>query len=181
MGKALVRIHRDRREIQYVVLSSIRTLVAECPSAFAPFLHDFFVKAMDPPFTRLIKLDILISLALEPTAIEVVLGELRTYVRHGDQSFACAAVRAVGRITELARIVYDRHGIKSGNIVKERGESVRIALNCLHGLLTLTQACDSQAVVGETVMVMQRIWQQLASEGRDSGDLMAVQDPTVVG
>jgi AP-3 complex subunit beta len=44
IGKALVRIHRDRREIQYVVLTSIRTLVVECPSAFAPFLHDFFVK-----------------------------------------------------------------------------------------------------------------------------------------
>lgn len=44
MGKALVRIHRGRREIQYVVLTSIRTLVTECPSAFAPFLNDFFVK-----------------------------------------------------------------------------------------------------------------------------------------
>lgn len=44
IGKALVRIHRSRREIQYVVLTSIRTLVSECPSAFAPFLHDFFVK-----------------------------------------------------------------------------------------------------------------------------------------
>jgi AP-3 complex subunit beta len=44
IGKALVRIHRDRREIQYVVLTSIRTLVNECPSAFAPFLNDFFVK-----------------------------------------------------------------------------------------------------------------------------------------
>lgn len=44
MGKALVRIHRDRREIQYVVLVSIRTLVKECPSAFTPFLNDFFVK-----------------------------------------------------------------------------------------------------------------------------------------
>jgi AP-3 complex subunit beta len=44
VGKALVRIHRDRREIQYVVLSSIRTLVTECPSAFAPFLNDFYVK-----------------------------------------------------------------------------------------------------------------------------------------
>lgn len=43
IGKALVRIHRDRREIQYVVLTSIRTLVHECPSAFAPFLRDFFV------------------------------------------------------------------------------------------------------------------------------------------
>lgn len=44
MGKALVRIHRDRREIQYVVLSSIKELVSECPSAFMPFLSDFFVK-----------------------------------------------------------------------------------------------------------------------------------------
>ena len=43
LGKALVRIHRDRREIQYVVLNSIRTLVSECPSAFTPFLNDFFV------------------------------------------------------------------------------------------------------------------------------------------
>ena len=43
LGKALVRIHRDRREIQYVVLTSIRTLVAECPSAFTPFLNDFFI------------------------------------------------------------------------------------------------------------------------------------------
>ena len=44
IGKALVRIHRGRREIQYVVLTSIGTLVKDCPSAFAPFLHDFFVK-----------------------------------------------------------------------------------------------------------------------------------------
>jgi AP-3 complex subunit beta len=44
IGKALVRIHRGRREIQYVVLTSIRVLVRDCPSAFAPFLPDFFVK-----------------------------------------------------------------------------------------------------------------------------------------
>jgi hypothetical protein len=44
IGKALVRIHRGRREIQYVVLTSIRALVGDCPSAFSPFLTDFFVK-----------------------------------------------------------------------------------------------------------------------------------------
>ena len=44
IGKALVRIHRGRREIQYVVLTSIRALVRDCPSAFSPFLTDFFVK-----------------------------------------------------------------------------------------------------------------------------------------
>ncbi len=44
MGKSLVRIYHDRREIQFVVLNSIRMLVWECPSAFTPFLNDFFVK-----------------------------------------------------------------------------------------------------------------------------------------
>lgn len=44
MGKSLVRIYHDRREIQFVVLNSIRLLVWECPSAFTPFLNDFFVK-----------------------------------------------------------------------------------------------------------------------------------------
>ncbi len=44
IGKAMVRIYHDRREIQFVVLNSIRMLVWECPSAFTPFLNDFFVK-----------------------------------------------------------------------------------------------------------------------------------------
>jgi len=44
MGKALVRIYHDRREIQYVVLRAIKALVWECPSAFTPYLNDFFVK-----------------------------------------------------------------------------------------------------------------------------------------
>ena len=180
MGKALVRIHRDRREIQYAVLMSIRTLATECPSAFAPFLHDFFVNAMDPPFTRLIKLDILTSLALEPAAIEVVLKELRSYVKHGDDAFVCASIRAVGRVVELARIVFDRHGQKSGNAMKERSEANRIALNCLYGLVTITEASSKPAIVGECVTVMQHILQMLVSDALDHGDLMAVQDPNHV-
>ena len=44
VGKALVRIYRGRREVQFVVLTSIRALARECPSAFAPYLEDFFVK-----------------------------------------------------------------------------------------------------------------------------------------
>lgn len=180
MGKALVRIHRDRREIQYVVLSSIRTLAKECPSAFAPFLHDFFIKAMDPPFTRLIKMDILTSLALEPAAIEAVLKELRNYIRHGDKSFACEAVRAVGRIAEMARIVHDRHGAKTGNAVRERADANAVALNCLYGLLTLTQTSDSKLLVGESVVVMQWILQMLVSDAGPHGDLMNVDDPNLV-
>ena len=64
---------------------------------------------MDPPFTRKLKVDILVSFALGPAAIEAVLQELRTYVRSPDKTFVAASIQAVGRVAELARIVYDRH------------------------------------------------------------------------
>jgi AP-3 complex subunit beta len=183
MGRALVRIHRDCREIQYVVLTAIRDLVKHCPSAFAPFLHDFFVKALDPPFTRLIKLDILTSLALEPAAIKAVLQEMRSYVRDGHVEFVRHAIRAVGRTVELARIVYDRHGQKSGKtsvLAKERAETNSIALDCLHGLLTLTQTSDHVVIVGECVCVMQRILQLLQAPEPYTGEISLVKDPNNV-
>lgn len=177
LGKALVRIHRDRREIQYVVLTSIKTLVNECPSAFAPYLNDFFVKAMDPSFTRMIKLDILTSLALEPASIEAVLKELRNYIRHDDTFFACAAIRAVGKVVELARIVHDRHGEKSGqHPAKERHMANQTALNSLYGLMTLTLASTDDWIVGECVTVMQRIMQQLQADHAPVDDPNHVQE-----
>ena len=166
MGKSLVRIHRDRREIQYMVLVSIRTLVKECPSAFSPFLNDFFVKGMDPSFTRTIKLDILVSLCHDPKAIESVLTELRIYVRHSDKAFACAAIRAVGKIAELARVVYDRraHNDDGMDVDSARAESNVIVLNCLSGLITLSEFSKNAEVVGECAETMQRILSQLWSD-----------------
>jgi AP-3 complex subunit beta len=175
LGKAMVRIHRDRREIQYAVLTSIRSLVKECPLAFTPFLQDFFVKGVDPSFTRLIKLEILTLLAIEPQSIEAVLTELKAYVRHDDDiPFCCASIRAVGKVVEVARIVYDRHGQKSGNVQKQRRQANIIGLNALNGLLTLTRASSDAAIVGECCAVMQRILLQLNSDNQ--GDFV-VQDP----
>jgi AP-3 complex subunit beta len=175
LGKALVRIHRDRREIQYVVLTSIKELVKECPSAFTPFLQDFYVKGMDPSFTRLIKLEILTLLALEPNSINAVLMELRTYIRHDDDKpFCCAAIRAVGKVAELARIVHDRHGQHTGNVERERNQANSVALNALYGLLTLTRASSDPVVVGECTIVMERILLQLSFENEGK---LAVEDP----
>lgn len=134
-------------------------------------------QAMDPSYTRMIKLDILTSLALEPASIEAVLKELRSYIRHDDKAFVCASIRAVGQVVELARIVYDRHGDKTGDVARARSEADRIGLNCLYGLMALTQACDNDVVVGECVMVMQRIIVQLMS---DSGRSGTVDDPNHV-
>ncbi len=96
-------------------------------------------------------------MALEPAAIEAVLNELRAYIRHGDKTFAKTAIRAVGRVVELARIVFDRHGASSGNVTRERQAASRIALDALHGLSLVTQVSESKAVVGEAVSVMQSI------------------------
>lgn len=174
-----MRIHRDRREIQYVVLLSIRTLVHECPSAFSPFLNDFFVKGMDPPFTRMIKLDILLTLSTDPKAVETVLTELRTYVRHSDKVFACAAIRAVAKVAELARIAYDRraHTVKEVDMKSARADSNAIALNCLSGLVMLSEYSKNGEVVGECAMSIQRILSQLWS---DDGTTNTVKDSTRV-
>lgn len=183
----MVRIHRDRREIQYIVLVSIRTLVQECPSAFAPFLNDFFVKGMDPSFTRMIKLDILVSLCIDPSAIDAVLSELRSYVRHNDKSFACAAIIAVGKIAELTRIVYDRRAFTGGiDAEAARDESNYIALGCLSGLVTLSEFSKNDKVVGECVETIQRILAQLWSKdggfgsGEGEGSVKALKDPALV-
>ena len=153
MGKALVRIHRDP-ETQYVVYTSIRRLVRQCPSAFSPFLHDFFVLQMDPPQTRAAKLDILTSLALDPPSIEKVLTELRHYIQWQPQNakeveFSCAAISAVGRVAELAKICYTRQSRGS--------EATKIVLNCLFGLVTVSKVMTDSMIVGESVIVMQRI------------------------
>lgn len=177
LGKALVRIYHDRREIQFVVLNSIRMLVWECPSAFTPFLNDFFVKAMDPSFTRLIKLDILLALALEPNSINAVLKELRTYIRHDDKDFVCASIKAVGKIVEMARIVYDRQGEKTGNAIAMREEANVIALNCLHGILTLMESSSHETVVGECIGVTQRLIVLLQSNEGAEVKENAVSDP----
>eukprot|EP00577_Skeletonema_sp_RCC1716_P004670 CAMPEP_0113410610 /NCGR_PEP_ID=MMETSP0013_2-20120614/21790_1 /TAXON_ID=2843 ORGANISM="Skeletonema costatum, Strain 1716" /NCGR_SAMPLE_ID=MMETSP0013_2 /ASSEMBLY_ACC=CAM_ASM_000158 /LENGTH=1161 /DNA_ID=CAMNT_0000296841 /DNA_START=434 /DNA_END=3917 /DNA_ORIENTATION=- /assembly_acc=CAM_ASM_000158 len=187
LGKALVRIHRDRREIQYIVLVSIRTLVQECPSAFTPFLNDFFVKGMDPSFTRMIKLDILVSLCIDPSAIDAVLSELRSYVRHNDKSFACAAIIAVGKVAELARIVYDRRAFTGGiDADAARDESNSIALGCLSGLVTLSEFSKNDQVVGECIATIQRLLAQLWSKdggfssGGGEGNIKVLKDPALI-
>ena len=207
IGKSLVRIYKSNNkrsiEIQYVVLSSIRQLVQnDCPSAFTPFLQDFFILPnIDPNFTRMIKLDILTYLSIDPPSIIAVLNELRSYVQipynnHSSDSnmddvcFVCASIHTVGRVTEIARIVYDRHAqllISSSpqvdgataTIRKYRTESNAIALNCLFGLITFSKVHDnynenSMMIVGETIQVLQRILHLLSSS--DYNDAATILD-----
>ncbi|GMI37176.1 hypothetical protein TrRE_jg6179 [Triparma retinervis] len=165
IGKAMVRICRDRREIQYVVLQSIRYLVVPAPSAFSPFINEFFVRATDPSFARMAKLDILTSLALNHQSCDAVLREFRTYVRHNDRKFVLATIRAIGRVANQFRA-------KSFN-----GENV--GLNCLRGLLTLIGASRHADVVGGAIVEVRRILQAVKLSGLDPGGETSTQEDTI--
>lgn len=99
------------------------------------------------------------------------------YIRSADTKFVCASIRAVGKVVELSRIVYDRHGEKSGHVAKERKTANGIALDCLHGLTVVTQNCDSSIVVGEAISVMQNILLILMSNTNVAGRHVGVDDP----
>ena len=135
-----------------------------------------FDQGMDPSFTRMIKLDILASLCIDPKAIDTVLKELSTYVRHSDKAFACAAIRSVGKVAELARVVYDRRAQTSEKLdaFSARADSNIIILNCLSGLVTLSEFSRKNEVVGECAEVIQHIFSQILS---DDGSICLVNDP----
>ncbi|CAB1099698.1 unnamed protein product [Ectocarpus sp. CCAP 1310/34] len=149
IAKAMVRILRNRREIQFVVLDAIRTMVADSPSVFRPFLQEFFVKAADPLFTCTLKLDVLTALVTKENCA-TILGELQTYVLHRDKSFVCAAVRAVGRVADARPEAADQ---------------------CLHGLLTLVTCSKTSVVVAEAVIVLRQLLQQNPNF-QGSGDMV---------
>ena len=52
IGKALIRILRNRREVQYVVLNCIRAMSSERPDMFKYYLRDFFMKSSDPVLNK---------------------------------------------------------------------------------------------------------------------------------
>ena len=140
---------------------------------------------MDPSFTRMIKLDILATLTLDPISIEAVLKELRTYVRHDDADFVRASVRAVGRVAELTRVAHDRRGIKTGDVRGARRDADIVALNCLSGLLSMSERSDDGAVVGECVGTMAGVMLRLMSTGAGGGSgtmrqMVEVDDPNMV-
>ena len=138
VGKALVRIMRDRREIQYVVLQCISTVAQERPGVFRPYLSDFFIQGSDPVFNRLLKLQILTAVFARDDAT-VLLRELESYLQHGNAEFVSAAVRAVGRVVDV---------------------EPQAAAKCLDGLVKLLMRSRSPVVVGEIVDVLRQILQQ---------------------
>jgi AP-3 complex subunit beta len=157
IGRALVRILRNRPEIQYVVLKSIAVMASERPQMFAPFLRDFFVKGTDAKFNREIKLEILVRLAT-PDSVEEILRELQTYCRGAEKDFVCDACTAAARVADARPECAD---------------------DVLRGLLDLARSHDRDecrsvdaSVVSSALVAIRQLLQQGAGTSAD--------DPVVV-
>ncbi|KAL7689956.1 putative clathrin/coatomer adaptor, adaptin-like, armadillo-like helical, AP complex subunit beta [Plasmopara halstedii] len=137
IGKSLVRIMRNQREIQYVVLTVISSMAMTRPDMLRPFLQEFFVRATDPAYARKLKLEILTSLVTHDN-VSIILREFQAYVRHVDKSFVTMTVRALGRVANAMPSVAER---------------------CLNGLMRLVRSSNDQ-VVAESVVVIRHLLQQ---------------------
>lgn len=141
VGKALVRILRNHREIQYVVLTSIQTMARERPIIFRPFLSEFFVKSSDPVFNKLIKLEILTSICFKDN-VNAILKELQVYIKNSNVYFVCATIKAIGCVVDC---------------------DPEVAGICMEGLMHLLLCSRNESIIGETVTVLCQLIQQNTS------------------
>lgn len=144
VAKAMVRLLRSHREVQWVVLSNVATMSAKRRGMFEPFLKSFFVRNNDPTHIRLLKLEILTNIASE-TSISTILKEFQTYVTSSDKEFVAATIQAIGRC--------------ASNIAEVRE-------SCMNGLMGLMSNRD-EAVVAESVVVIRKLLQMNPSEHKE--------------
>lgn len=138
IGKALVRIMRSHREVQYVVLSVIASMVTSRPSVFRPFVNDFFVLDKDPAYTRDLKLEILTKLGDDETIIHSILKEFQAYVTHADKKFVTTTIQSLGKLALKVPSIADQ---------------------CFTGLMQLICSSPNDQVVAESVIVLRKLMQ----------------------
>lgn len=144
VARSLIRLLRSYSEVQYVVLSNIATMSIKQKGMFEPFLKSFYVRSNDATHIKLLKLEILTSLATE-TNIATILRELQTYVTSPDKEFAAATIQAIGRCASNISEVTD---------------------TCLNGLVLLMSNRD-ESVVAESVVVIKKLLQMQTSTHKD--------------
>lgn len=106
------------------------------PFAFFPFLF-LLLQESEPSFVRLMKLEVLTSLASSDT-VGAILHEFGRYVRDDDKGFVKAVIQSIVRIAIALPDVADR---------------------CLKGLMALV-GTDSESVVAEAVVAIRQLLQQ---------------------
>ncbi|GAA0141708.1 membrane traffic protein [Lithospermum erythrorhizon] len=137
--KPLIFLLRSSTASKYVVLCNIQVFAKALPSLFSHHFEDFFISSLDPYQIKMLKLDILSSIATE-SSISSILQEFQDYVRDPDRKFAADTVSAIGLCAQRLPMISN---------------------TCLEGLLALTSPesinRDAAAMDEEAVVLIQAI------------------------
>ena len=175
LGRALVRILRNKREIQFVVLHAIAAMAQERPQIFRPFLADFYISVGDAAYCRALKLDVLTALVAKDST-DGVLRELTTYAKSADDAeLVCCAARAAGRVADAQPEVAEQ--VLGGlmalvTAVERRPEGFdapeRVVEQCVVVVRQLLQqgACKDAEARGATVRKLARLLLEPEKESR---------------
>ena len=91
-----------------------------------------------PLFHRLLKLEILTFICSKDNTQDV-LREFQIHIKHSNQQFVCATIKAIGRVADADPEVADR---------------------CMEGLMHLMSCNKASAIIGESVVVLRQLLQQ---------------------
>lgn len=156
VARPLVRLVSTHKEIQHTVLTTVASLCRERKGMFEPFIKTFYVWNDDPHFVRLIKLEILTTLATEGN-IGSILREFREYCRDPDKVFVAQTIQCIGRCASRLPTVTE---------------------SCLSGLMSLLRNSD-ETVVAESVVVVKKLLQMNPAAHKDIIILMAKMATTI--
>uniref|UniRef100_A0A1L8DVV4 AP-3 complex subunit beta n=1 Tax=Nyssomyia neivai TaxID=330878 RepID=A0A1L8DVV4_9DIPT len=144
VAKALVRLLRNHREIQSVVLTSIASMSQDQKNLFDVYIKSFFVRTNDPTHIKLLKVQILTNLTTE-TNISIILREFQTYIKSNDREFVMATIQAIGRCATTISQVTEV---------------------CLTGLVHMLSS-KTEFVVAESVVVIKKLLQSHCAKHRE--------------
>ena len=138
---ALIRLCRNKRSIQYVLLTNVLTMCKARPALFAPHVKDFYVNASDAAYVKQLKLEIL-SYIVNDGSVASLVRELTVYAHDADTAFVCAAIGCVGRCAVRLPAVADK---------------------CLQLLMRLVTS-PVDAVVAEAVVTIRQLLQSQSEQ-----------------
>uniref|UniRef100_A0A1B0DJF7 AP-3 complex subunit beta n=2 Tax=Phlebotomus papatasi TaxID=29031 RepID=A0A1B0DJF7_PHLPP len=144
VAKALVRLLRNHKEIQSVVLTSIASMSQDQKNLFDVYIKSFFVRTNDPTHIKLLKVQILTNLTTE-TNISIILREFQTYIKSNDREFVMATIQAIGRCATTISQVTEV---------------------CLTGLVHMLSS-KTEFVVAESVVVIKKLLQSHCAKHRE--------------
>lgn len=142
--KPLVRLARNKRNIQYIVLINIATMASSLPLLFRPYLKDFLIFPHEPRYIKDLKLDILTCITSEAN-IGVLMKEFTCYTQDPDKEFVVKCIQAIGRCAQAMPGIAER---------------------CIRGLMALVVKNAHAGVVAQSIVVIRQLLQSQSSNIR---------------